>query len=231
MPDAPMSARFRSLRLCSAVAICLSVLVSARFGAAQELRVDFDIPSQPLSLALDKFGNISGLQIFYETILTEGRRSPELKGAFDRETALGILLQGSELTARIIAPNTITVTRLESISNELRRAKQASVSYYGSMQAEIMRALCQSAETRPGYYQATMQYWIGASGRITRFKLIRSSGAPERDEAIGHAMQSIVFQPPLRILPQPVTLAIEPIPLPDSAGCTPNDRSETVRVR
>jgi len=239
-PDAQNAAQSRSVRLCRALLVGFSFAVFAQFGfaqaaiaqaaIAQEQRIDFDIAAQPLDQALNAFGAVTGLQIFYEAALTSGRRSRAVKGVLDRETALRVLLAGSDLTAHAIATNTISIAPSTGVNAELQRAKQASVAYFGFMQAGIMSALCQNAETKPGAYRIAMQYWIDSSGRIARFKLIASSGDAERDSAIKQVMQTIVFQPSVRHIPQPVTLAIEPNSGEEPAGCAPNDRIDPTRV-
>jgi hypothetical protein len=228
-PDAQSAAQTRSGRLCCA--LLFSFAISAELAVAQEQRIDFNIVTQPLDEALDAFGAVTGFQIFYETALTSGRRSREVKGVLDRETALRVLLSGSGLTARTIATRTITIAPLDDAGADLQQAKRASVAYYGFMQASIMRVLCQSPETGPGAYRATMQYWIDGSGRATQFRLIASSGDADRDIAIKRAIQTIVFQPPLRTMPQPITLAIEPSPREELAGCVPRNPIAPVRVQ
>ncbi|MFH0297634.1 TonB family protein [Bradyrhizobium sp. 31Argb] len=224
----PVSAQSRRFLLCGTLVFVLSLC--AQTTAAQERRIEFNIPAQAIDKALDAFGAISGFQIFYETALTAGRQSKAVNGVFARETALRLLLEGSNLTAHIIAADTITIAPSNTTNADLHQAKRAAVSYYGFMQAGIMSALCRSATTRPGTYRLAMEYWIDASGRITELRVIRSSGDQQRDGAIAQAIRTVVFQPPLVDIPQPVTLAIEPSPPQDLAGCMP-DRVDAERVR
>jgi hypothetical protein len=221
-PDALISAQARSGRLFCALVLSLGSLILAQFAFAGDQRIEFDIPAAPLDQALDAFGAASGFQIFYESALTASRRSTTLKGTFDRETALKILLNGSNLTARTIADGTITIAQPEDMNAMLIQAKRASIAYYGSMQTAIMKALCRTAETRPGAYRAAMQYWVDAAGRIAQFRLIGSSGNKDRDEAIGRALRTVVFQSPFGSIPQPVTLTIEPSASEELSACTPD---------
>jgi secretin/TonB-like protein/TonB-like protein len=217
-------AQVRSGRLCRALLFGLGLSISAFAHAvlAQERRTEFDIPAQAIDKALDGFGAASGFQVFYETALTAGRRSQPVKGTFDPTTALQLLLEGSGLTGRVIAADTITIVQANVIGPEQLQAKRAAFAYYGVMQAAVTAALCQSPETRPGPYRIAMQYWIDLSGQILRVRLIGSSGNEARDDAIVRAMQAVVLQPAASQLPQPVTLAIEP----DEGGtpgiCAPN---------
>lgn len=179
-------------------------------SGAQEAKIVFDIPAQPLDQALYAFGTTSGFQVFYETALTAGRRSTEVKGPFDRKAALTVLLLGTNLAARAIARNTITITARDAVSSELLRAKRASLSYYGAMQLGVLRALCRDPRTRPGHYRAVIQFWIDAQGHIAQLRLIGQSGDTELDSAIAQSIRAIAFQLPLPDIPQPVTLLIGP---------------------
>lgn len=206
------------------MAVCLQSCLSPA-ALAQSLRtpatgsIAFDIPAQPLDQALEAFGAVSGLQIFYDNALTNGHRSTAVKGAFEPPAALQILLGGSGLTVRIIAVGTISVAKppdADALSK--RQADRAYLPYYGLLQASIMKALCTSAQTRPGTYHIALQYWIDPAGQIARFKLLGSSGNDKRDAAVMTAMQGLILPPP-RDMPQPVTMAIEPTP---SADCPPD---------
>jgi TonB family protein len=185
----------------------------------------FDIPAQPLDQALDAFGAASGLQIFYENSLTSGRRSTAVHGRFDRQGALRILLQGSGLAGRVIATGTISIAKLRDADAAPANgsAEAAYLPYYGRVQADVMKMLCGRAVIRPGNYRIALQYWIDARGRIARLTLIGSSGNDERDSAIMAAVKTLSLPPP-GDMPQPVTMAIEPVQ-PD--GCPSADAEES----
>jgi TonB family protein len=228
-PDAPSIARARSVRLCRTLFVVAGFIVTFARIAVAEDHIAFNIPAQALDQALDAFGTASGSQIFYEAALTAGHKSTELKGTFDRETGLRILLSASGLTDRSIAANTITIVQLND-TDGLRQAKRAAFSYYGFIQTGTMKALCRDARTVPGTYRVTMQYWIDPSGHIAQLRLIGSSGDQERDDAIIRVMRTATFQAPMRNIPQPITLAIEPTP-EDVAGCASDARIGSSRMQ
>jgi Secretin and TonB N terminus short domain len=195
----------------------------AEIGAPR--RMAYDLPVQPLDSALDAFGAAGTLQVFYEASLTRGRNSAEVKGVFAPEEALQILLRGSGLAARVIAPNTISIAPepgdgAGSDNAAARQLKRESARHFGAMQADLMQALCRNAITRPGSYRIAIQYWLDASGRIARLRLIGSSGNPDRDTAIAAALQNVVLRTPGN-MPQPVTMTIEPSVPEQLAGCMP----------
>ena len=61
----------------------------------------FDIPSQPLSQALNQLAVRSDREILFSPALTRGRLSPPLNGVFTAEEALERLLAGSGLEVRL----------------------------------------------------------------------------------------------------------------------------------
>lgn len=83
--------------------LCAAVLDTAAVAAPR--RPDgayrFDIPSQPLSQALNQLALRSDREILFSPSLTQGRRSPALSGTFTAEAALERLLDGSGLTVRL----------------------------------------------------------------------------------------------------------------------------------
>lgn len=60
----------------------------------------YAIPAQPLAQALTIFARESGVDIFYETGLANGRRSAPIKGRYDVALALRLMLEGTGLQAR-----------------------------------------------------------------------------------------------------------------------------------
>ncbi|WP_165189911.1 STN domain-containing protein [Caulobacter soli] len=73
----------------------------------------FNIPSQPLRPALEAYSVVTGAQLIYDSRLAEGRRSQRVVGVFKPETALRMLLEGSDLTVRYTGPLDITLVPIE----------------------------------------------------------------------------------------------------------------------
>jgi hypothetical protein len=225
---ASLVSRWLLLVVCMGGSLLSWTVVARSSGLAPNGLIPLDIPAQPLDQALDAFGAASGLQIFYESGLTAGRHSTALKGTFDPQVALRVLLQGSDLTARVIAVGTISVAKLRDadVAEAKRQAEANYLPYYGMLQAGVMKALCIRAETRPGNYHIALQYWIDVGGKVARVRLIGSSGANERDAAIIEALRGLILSPPGDV-PQPVTMAIEPV----QQGSCPGAMIEGARVR
>lgn len=87
------------------------VLLAAPPLWAQEARIGYDIPAQPLAQALMRFSQASGMQVFFDPAALRGKTSPGAQGALTRGQALAALMAGSGLgysiegnAARIQAP-------------------------------------------------------------------------------------------------------------------------------
>lgn len=73
--------------------------------------LQLDLPAQALRSALATLSAQANVQLLYDAELTEGRSSPALRGGYDLDTALTLLLEGSGLTAERVAADTILLHR------------------------------------------------------------------------------------------------------------------------
>ena len=76
--------------------------------SGDELR-SFAIPSQSLTSAIDAFIRVTGWQVGYSSQVAAGVRSPGVSGTMAPATALGRLLGGTGVVARMTGPNTATL--------------------------------------------------------------------------------------------------------------------------
>lgn len=72
----------------------------AQQGQAAIPSIHLDIPSQPLSAALQAFSRRTGIQVVYTASIDAGIISPGISGDFDAMTALSRLLSGTGVTFR-----------------------------------------------------------------------------------------------------------------------------------
>ncbi|WP_271410073.1 TonB-dependent siderophore receptor [Pseudomonas sp. Q1-7] len=70
---------------------------------------EFDIPAQPLPLALDAFSRVTGLSVVYTQDAPYGVKAPAVRGRMSTAEALGRLLAGSGLTWRQLGADTLTL--------------------------------------------------------------------------------------------------------------------------
>ncbi|MDB6162445.1 MAG: TonB-dependent receptor, plug, partial [Gammaproteobacteria bacterium] len=114
--------------------ICLSV--------AADAKIRFDLPAQPLTVALTTVGNLANLNILFDSTLVDGLLAPPLKAELSADDALALLLAGTRLRALRVNGNTVSVVteaeaqRAESVRNPNTSAVHApgitSLAYAGS---------------------------------------------------------------------------------------------------
>lgn len=90
-------------------ALCLGN--NQRVEAAPDLRLHFDLPSEPMDRALRDFALQANCNISFEPSLVVGLQAPPVKGEYSRSAALSILLAGTALKAVTVNGNTIQVIK------------------------------------------------------------------------------------------------------------------------
>jgi hypothetical protein len=197
------------------------MIAGAWAGETKKALVSFDIAPQPLEEALDIYSSASDVQVLYETALTLGRRSTQVRGLFPPEVALKALLAGTGLTARSTAHDSYTLVpqrATASLNNRLPPEIARYDHFLGTVQNRILNALCQNTDTRPGRYRIKLSFQIEPSGTVVKTLLLDSTGDNDRDAAIVGAMGRLrVDQAPPAELPQPITMIIAPRP-PEATG-------------
>lgn len=201
------------------VVVALAVLFAGHAAYAQqavELQ-EFDIPSQPLASALNRYGDVTKREALYDPRVVSSRQSGQVRGSFTQEEALQRLLAGTGLAARFIADNSFIVVR-SSLSKQSVEHVQAREQYYGLVQASLLSALCKSEKARPGRYRIVAMLWIDPAGRLVRSLRIGSAGNTGTDGDIDATLRGIKFaEAPPAGLSQPLSVLI----VPQSAGSTP----------
>ncbi|SLM50083.1 Ferrichrome iron receptor [Nitrospira japonica] len=100
------------------VSPCVSVGAIAHAEEAQvamsEPMYTFDIPSQPLSSAIDEFIKVTNWQVGYGADITRGVVSPGVSGRHSAREALDGMLSGTGLTYRSSSDDTVTLERATS---------------------------------------------------------------------------------------------------------------------
>jgi TonB-dependent receptor len=96
-----------------ALALLLALCSQASIAAADDLKA-FDIERQSLAAALNQFAAQSDRQILFSTEAVASKRTRGIKGELEPEVALRELLDGTGLTYRVTADQTILVENLRS---------------------------------------------------------------------------------------------------------------------
>jgi hypothetical protein len=200
---------------------------------ARDTELWFDIPSQPLGSALEKYSAATGIVGLYRGNLAIGRMSKAVAGQFTPAAALLLLLQDSNLIVEYAAPNAFVIVPARDEAPVMKAASSIAYAalsqqdtlqqrYSGLLQAKINDSLCAQTETRPGDYRIAFSFRIGTEGNILQLRLLGSSGTDRRDRAIVGALQGMVVgEAPPAPMAQPFTMII----LPRSAGGTVECRS------
>ncbi len=192
----------------------------------------FDLPSEPLAIALQTYSQISGVELFYESEITTGLKSPTLKGRFAPRAALQALLTGTGFVihynrrdavslslpssgdeeqprGRLIGKASLSLAPLDVTANG-SGAEETQLSAFGeAVQNEVTAALAKNAEIRSGNYRIRVKLWIDPSRTIRRAEVAQTTGDPDRDAAIASTLQglTISLSPPTG-MPQPVRIIV-----------------------
>jgi hypothetical protein len=182
-------------------------LMQAAF--AQDPRLDFNIPAQPLTAALERYGDVTGRNVLYNSDLVTGRRSTAVQGHFSPDAALTKLLGGTELSAAQVTPTSFTL--LSAPAQTAALPQSAVMDYYARIQMSLHDALCDGGSAQPGNYRIVMRLWIDSAGSVVRYERLSSTGASSVDSGIDHALQHLKIgaRPPAE-LAQPVSVIVIP---------------------
>jgi hypothetical protein len=212
-------------------------LASSTVGAAadappSERSTSFAIPAEPLDQALEAYSQATGMPILYDSLLSRGRRSNAVNGAYPPRAALDLLLSGSNLAVRYTAANDIVLV-LAAVGGNAAPGRRplpgmvlsldplrvdgaaelggegAFQVYAGIVRADIERALDGDDRARPGSYSVRIGLWIDDRGGVARSAIVRSSGDAGRDAAITHRLRQItISKAPPPGMPQPIAIDI-----------------------
>lgn len=122
-----MRSLLRSVSDCGRLLLFVSILINllsvlnVSADATQTELIEFNIPVQPLSEALQSFARQSDMQILYSADLVQDLLSVSLVGSYTREQALQKMLIDSGLKFRFIDENTVTLLSESAMLNEVEK--------------------------------------------------------------------------------------------------------------
>ncbi|MFC4313739.1 TonB-dependent siderophore receptor [Steroidobacter flavus] len=106
------------IRMLVAATTCAASIVPATQVRAQTVQassegaLEFNIPAQPLNVALRTFAEFTGLQLVYSSALVTDIKSSGLKGRYRVEQALQLMLSGTGLAYRLGSGNTAIIEKV-----------------------------------------------------------------------------------------------------------------------
>lgn len=222
--------RPRALGLVRWAAAVMALFSFAAHADAKDGRLNFDIPAQPLAFALDAYATGTGIETFYDSESTRGRRSTAVKGVLAADVALRILLEGTGL-AEVSSGNAFAVVASPGKAQYGGARLSEFGSYYSVLQAGVAQAFCRHAETVPGDFRAIIRFSIGSLGELQDFRLLNSTGDLRRDAIIVDELRDVNFDTPPPRLPQPVTMMVAPRPAERTGDCNVAPGRQTTRAR
>ncbi|MCK9915647.1 STN domain-containing protein [Microbacteriaceae bacterium K1510] len=176
----------------------------------------FDLPSEPLAVALEHLMAATNLTIIVDSGLTDGLQSASVKGTFSSEELLRRMLIGTGLDARALGGGLFTLVRPPEAR---RRPLPQFIDFAAVVQAAVTNALCQGSDTRPMYYRTVIRLWFEPSGVVSRAELGHSTGDHKLDMAVKRTLHRLDVGAPLPSgIPLPMKLAIVPA-VAESATC------------
>lgn len=182
--------------------------------AAQDADRAYDIPAQPLELAVERFSVVSGWSVMYPGDLAAGRRSHPLHATLPPLPALQQLLQDSGIDAEVIGAQRVVLRRASAVTAttalEFELAEAERRRRFGGLQQRLRAAFCGDLDLHPGSYAATLRFRIDGDGQVHDPELISGSGSARRDARLLQAVQAMAMPSEAAALPQPVTLQIRP---------------------
>jgi len=98
-----------SVAMLSASIACAAVISTPAIVLAQQA-ISYSIPAGSLDHALTRFGANSGVQLLYDSAVTQGLRTSGAQGNLTTQEALARLLSGTGLTYQFTGTNTVTIT-------------------------------------------------------------------------------------------------------------------------
>ncbi len=129
----PAYRRMSSVLLASTILGCVvslshsAAFAQARPAAAATERVNFQIPPQPLSSAINTFIRQSGWQISYPSALARGKTSGGVSGAMTPSSALQRLVAGTGIVLKVGAPGSAALVDPSSAASAGAVAADGSI--------------------------------------------------------------------------------------------------------
>jgi len=222
-------------RLLASIACGLSFLSVCDAGRAQtpaaqesftvradDRRFTFDIPAQPLDMALERFSTVSGRSALFSSALVAGRTASPVSGRYTALEALRRLVDGTGLaveaassadaTTFVLVPATTPTSAGEASENE---TASRLAGYDALVQSEVWRAICADSRTSKTRYRALLRFRVTADARVVDVRVLSETGEMPVGRALVDALSHVhISQPPSPDMPQPFAMLI----LPESRG-------------
>jgi hypothetical protein len=191
----------------------------------------FNIPAQPLQTALIAYAAVVGTQILYDARIAQDRRSHAVVGLLSADTALRLLISGTDLTVlasggdAVLVPvselqgrgpigtqgGTATLV-LDTLHLDIPPGNERRINYaeYGQhVRAKLQRALTSDPRTAGRTYALHLGITIASDGTIGIARAIHGSGSSEVLASLQQVVRTVVIdRAPPAGMPQPIYITI-----------------------
>jgi hypothetical protein len=183
-------------------------------AGAGDRRFTFDIPAQPLDMALELFSTVSGRSALFSSALVAGRTASPVSGQYTALEALRRLLEGTGLAVETASTSGVStfvlVPAAPSAPGEVDAAAQFA-GYDALVQTEVWRAICANTRTSATRYRALLRFRVAADGRVVDVRVLSETSETPMARALVDTLSQVrVSQPPLPGMPQPFAMLILP---------------------
>ncbi|APD13382.1 STN domain-containing protein [Pandoraea pulmonicola] len=226
MTGNPPSARALVLAglVCGLSILGVSGFVRAQTTATQaparagDRRFTFDIPAQPLDMALELFSTVSGRSALFSSALVAGRTASPVSGQYTALEALRRLLEGTGLAVETASTSGVSTFVLVPVAPDAAPPAPGEVDaaaqfagYDALVQTEVWQAICANARTSATRYRALLRFRVAADGRVLDVRVLSETSETPMARALVDTLSQVrVSQPPLPGMPQPFAMLILP---------------------
>lgn len=187
--------------------------------AASDMQ-DFDLPAGPLLDTLQRFGQLTGLSVLYETGVVAQRRAAPVRGRMSADAALRRLLDGSGVQVGFATGRVYTLLSEpaagQTPGTELGDADRQR--YYARLQGRVLRALCADPLLQTGSYRVALRFRIDGRPAIDRLQ-VAAVTRPEMEPRIAAALAGLPVLAPPPGLAQPITMLLAPASASAQRAC------------
>jgi len=175
----------------------------------------FNIPAQPLQSALITYAGVVGRQLMYDSTRAKTMRSRAVIGLFTADTALRMLIAGTDLTivptgsdVALVPWATIRANAAQGVGSDGETMlvldtlyvsvppgaeQRPDFSAYGQLvRNQILKTLSNDPRTAKRVFKVQVDLWVAPNGAITETRLTRSSGMSAFDATLLQTIGSIV---------------------------------------
>lgn len=187
-------------------------------AGAGDRRFTFDIPAQPLDMALELFSTVSGRSALFSSALVAGRTASPVSGQYTALEALRRLVDGTGLAVETASTSGVSTFVLVPAARDATRTPSDEpdpavrfADYDALVQTEVWQAICADTRTSATRYRALLRFRVAPDGRVVDVRVLsETSETPMARTLVDTLSRVRVSRPPLPDMPQPFAMLILP---------------------